>query len=450
MIPTDTDIIANALIWNQLSADEQNAALQRPAQTTNPTLVAQVQDIVEQVRQAGDSALLQLTKKFDDVTLQRVVLTDAVVREQADKTPAEVKQAIDQAYSNIKAFHQAQQPTPVQVETMPGVRCEQRFAALDKVGLYIPGGNASLPSTVLMCGVPAQLAGCRERVLISPPNKEGLLSPAICYAALKCGVTQVCLGGGAQAIAALALGTASIPAVDKIFGPGNRYVTAAKQYVSQLPAGPAIDLPAGPSELLVIADQSADPVFVAADLLSQAEHGPDSQVLLLSPSTRLLEATRHELELQVQSLPRADIALQALQSSSFIVTADLTQAAQISQRYAPEHLSLQIDDAESWIERTSNAGSIFVGHYAPESAGDYASGTNHVLPTYGYARNYSSLGLADFYRRYSVQTLSPQGLKSLAPTITTLAAEEKLDAHLQAVTRRLASARMRQDLQVSI
>lgn len=447
---TDLDTIANALIWSQLSADQQHTALQRPAQTTNPALVAQVQNIVAQIRQGGDSALLQLTEKFDQITLKRVLLDTAVVREQANKTTAEVKHAIDQAYTHIKAFHQAQQPTPVQVETMPGVLCEQRFAALDSVGLYIPGGNASLPSTVLMCGVPAQLAGCRERVLISPPNAEGLLSPAICYAALKCGVTQVCLGGGAQAIAALALGTESIPAVDKIFGPGNRYVTAAKQYVSQLPAGPAIDLPAGPSELLVIADESADPTFVAADLLSQAEHGPDSQVLLLSPCARLVEATRQALAQQLRSLPRADIASQALQSSRFIVTADLTQAAQISQRYAPEHLSLQLDNAESWVERTYKAGSIFVGHYAPESAGDYASGTNHVLPTYGYARNYSSLGLADFYRRYSVQTLTPQGLKGLASTITTLAAEEKLDAHLQAVTRRLASERMRKDLQVSL
>lgn len=447
---TDLDTIANALIWSQLSADEQHTALQRPGQTTNPALVAQVQDIVAQIRQGGDNALLQLTAKFDHVKLENVMLDTAVVRQQADKTTAEVKRAIDQAYTHIKAFHQAQQPNPVQVETMPGVRCEQRFAALDSVGLYIPGGNASLPSTVLMCGVPAQLAGCRQRVLISPPNAEGLLSPAICYAALKCGVTQVYLGGGAQAIAALALGTESIPAVDKIFGPGNRYVTAAKQYVSQLPAGPAIDLPAGPSELLVIADESADPIFVAADLLSQAEHGPDSQVLLLSPCAYLVEATRQALTQQLQSLPRADIASQALQSSRFIVTADLTQAAQISQRYAPEHLSLQIDNAESWVERTYKAGSIFVGHYAPESAGDYASGTNHVLPTYGYARNYSSLGLADFYRRYSVQTLTPQGLKGLASTIITLAAEEKLDAHLQAVTRRLASERMRKDLQVSL
>ena len=441
--------IASAVMWNQLNAEEQNAVLQRPAQKASESLMAQVKDIVDQVRRDGDKALLELTEKFDKVKLERVVLDIAIVRQQAEKTDADVKRAIDQAYANIRAFHDAQQPTPVRMETMPGVLCEQRFAPLSSVGLYIPGGSASLPSTVLMCGIPAQLAGCTDRVLISPPDTDGLLSPAICYAALKCEVTQVCLGGGAQAIAALALGTDSIPAVDKIVGPGNSYVTAAKQYVSQLPGGPAIDLPAGPSELLVIADDSADPIFVAADLLSQAEHGPDSQVLLVSPSARLVEATRLELEKQLNQLPRAEITAKALQSSSLIVTADLSEAAQISQRYAPEHLSLQLDDAESWIERTNKAGSVFVGHYAPESGGDYATGTNHVLPTYGYARNYSSLGLADFYRRYTVQTLTPQGLKDLAPTITTLAAEEKLDAHLNAVSLRLASARMAKDLEAS-
>ena len=441
--------IASAVMWSQLSAEEQHAALQRPAQKASESLMAQVKDIVDQVRRDGDKALLELTEKFDRVKLERVVLDIAVVRQQAEKTDADVKRAIDQAYANIRAFHDAQQPTPVRMETMPGVLCEQRFAPLSSVGLYIPGGSASLPSTVLMCGVPAQLAGCTDRVLISPPDADGRLSPAICYAALKCEVTQVCLGGGAQAIAALALGTDSIPAVDKIVGPGNSYVTAAKQYVSQLPGGPAIDLPAGPSELLVIADDSADPIFVAADLLSQAEHGPDSQVLLVSPSARLVEATRLELEKQLNQLPRAEITAKALQSSSLIVTADLSEAAQISQRYAPEHLSLQLDDAEAWIERTNKAGSVFVGHYAPESGGDYATGTNHVLPTYGYARNYSSLGLADFYRRYTVQTLTPQGLKDLAPTIMTLAAEEKLDAHLNAVSLRLASARMAKDLGAS-
>ena len=445
MSPTNLSI-ASAVIWDQLSATQQQAVLERPAQKASTDLIAQVKNIVEQVAAQGDQALIQLTAKFDQVTLASVVLDMPKVRELAEQTDAHVKRAIDQAYANIYAFHAAQQPQPVRMQTMPGVWCEQRFAPLDKVGLYIPGGSASLPSTVLMCGIPAQIAGCRERILISPPNVDAALTPAICYAALKCEVTQVCLSGGAQAIAALALGTDTIPAVDKIVGPGNSYVTAAKQYVSQLPGGPAIDLPAGPSELLIIADDTADPIFVAADLLSQAEHGPDSQVILLSPSARLVEATRHELAKQLSQLPRAAVTAQALQSSSLVVTSDLEQAAYISQRYAPEHLSLQIDNAEAWIDRTNQAGSVFVGHYAPESGGDYATGTNHVLPTYGYARSYSSLGLADFYRRYTVQQLSPQGLQALAPTIMALAAEEKLDAHLQAVQLRLSSQRMLDDL----
>ena len=448
---TQTNVsIASAVVWRQLDAEEQRAILQRPVQQNNARLLSQVQALVEQVAQQGDSALLELTERFDGVRLSSVVLSDSDVRAQAAKTDADVKRAIDQAYANIRAFHEAQQPQPVRMETMAGVLCEQRFAPLEKVGLYIPGGSASLPSTVLMCGVPAQLAGCAERVLVSPPDADGRLSPAICYAALKCEVTQVCLSGGAQAIAALAFGTESIPAVDKIVGPGNSYVTAAKQYVSQLPGGPAIDLPAGPSELLVIADDSADPIFVAADLLSQAEHGPDSQVILLSPSARLVEATRHELAKQLRVLPRAEITAQALQSSSLVVTADLSEAAAISQRYAPEHLSLQIDNPQAWIARTNKAGSIFVGHYAPESGGDYATGTNHVLPTYGYARSYSSLGLADFYRRYTVQQLTPQGLQALAPTLMALATEEQLDAHRNAVSLRLSSQRMTDDLTASV
>lgn len=440
--------INKAVIWAQLSAAEQAALLKRPALSNPAALNEQVKTIIETVQQEGDNALLSYTERFDQVKLTSPVMTLQKVQKQADLVTPQVKQAIDQAYTNIYAFHQAQMPQAVSMQTMPGVNCEMRFAALERVGLYIPGGSASLPSTVLMCAIPAQIAGCAERILISPPSAEygGLLSPAICYAALKCGVTQVCLGGGAQAIAALASGTASIPAVDKIIGPGNSFVTAAKQYVSQLPGGPAIDLPAGPSELLIIADDSAEPAFVAADLLSQAEHGPDSQVLLISPSAELIEATRVELEKQLKSLARAGITKQALSASNFIKTASLSEAAEISQKYAPEHLSLQVRNPEQWVEPTNKAGSLFLGHYAPESGGDYATGTNHVLPTYGYARNYSSLGLADFYRRYTVQQLSPQGLKSLAPTITALAAEENLQAHSQAVSLRLDSLRMQNDL----
>lgn len=438
--------IANAVQWQALSAEEQKKRLQRPAQQDSAELIKQVEQIIEQVRVNGDQALLELTARFDKVRLDSPLLELEQVRQLAAQCPADVQAAIDTAYQTIKAFHQAQQPSPITVTTADGVQCEQRFAALEKVGLYIPGGSASLPSTVLMCGVPAQIAGCKERVLISPPNAQGQLNPSICYAALKCGVTQVAMAGGAQAIAALAFGTDQIAAVDKIFGPGNSYVTAAKQYVSQLAGGPAIDLPAGPSELLIIADESAEPAFIAADLLSQAEHGPDSQVILLSPSAAIIEATREALAAQLAELPRAAITAQALASSSFIQTQDLAEAAAISQAYAPEHLSLQVNNAADWIEATNKAGSIFVGHYAPESGGDYATGTNHVLPTYGHARNYSSLGLADFYRRYTVQTLTPQGLTQLAEAITVLAAEEGLDAHRLAVTRRLQSERMAQDL----
>ncbi|EGN74416.1 histidinol dehydrogenase [Idiomarina sp. A28L] len=431
--------------WQEASSETRAQLLNRPVQAVSETLREQVATIIDKVAKEGDAALLALTQRFDGVSLQSPELSMDKVAEIAAQTPAKVKAAIDQAYTNIRAFHLAQKPEDIALETMPGVFCEQRFAALTRVGLYIPGGSASLPSTVLMLGVPAQIANCSERVLISPPNAQGELTPAICYAALKCGVTGVYLGGGAQAIAALALGTESIPAVDKIFGPGNSYVTEAKQQVSQRAGGPAIDLPAGPSELLVIADDSAEPAFVAADLLSQAEHGPDSQVLLLSPSSNLIAAVREALANQLATLPRAEITNQALASSALILTQDLAEAVTISETYAPEHLSLQLDDCAQWLPKLTRAGSIFVGHYTPESGGDYATGTNHVLPTYGFARNYSSLGLLDFYRRYTVQTVSPQGLADLGETIIDLAAEESLDAHLRAVSLRLESARFQRD-----
>lgn len=432
--------------WNILDPDTRSQLLARPAQQIDDNLSAQVKAIIDDIGQRGDTAMLEYTARFDKVQLTSLQLTPAQLKTQADKVSPLVRKAIDTAYHNIYHFHQAQIPASLRIETSPGVVCEQRFAPLDSIGLYVPGGSASLPSTVLMGGVPAQIANCPRRVLISPPDSAGTLSPAICYAALKCGFTECYLGGGAQAIAALALGTDSIQPVTKILGPGNRYVTAAKQYVSQLSGGPAIDLPAGPSELLIIADDSAEPDFVAADLLSQAEHGADSQVVLLSPSLALLESVRRALSEQLASLPRATIAAQALSASRLILTASLAEAAAISNCYAPEHLSLQLAHAESWIEQSCTAGSIFVGHYSPESGGDYATGTNHILPTYGYARNYSSLGLLDFYRRYTVQTLTAAGLQALAPTITTLAAEEQLDAHRRAVTRRLESPRMRNDL----
>lgn len=437
--------IPSVVAWQALDAEQQQQRLARPVQSTSASLSEQVQKICADVRQRGNAALLEYTARFDGVTLTDVELSASQVNDIAEQTPTLVKSAIDQAYDNIYAFHLAQRPQDVAVTTMPGIDCELRFAPLEKVGLYIPGGTASLPSTVLMLGVPAQIAGCPERILISPPSQEGTLTPAICYAAQKCGITRVFLAGGAQAIAALAFGTESIPAVDKIFGPGNSYVTEAKQQVSQVAGGPAIDLPAGPSELLVIADDSAEAAFVAADLLSQAEHGADSQVICLSPSAALLNKVREALSDQVAALPRQDIALQALQSSSLILTEDMQEAVAISQAYAPEHLSIQVTEAAPLVQQLTRAGSLFVGHYTPESGGDYATGTNHVLPTYGFARNYSSLGLLDFYRRYTVQTVSASGLKALGPSIIELAGEEKLDAHLRAVSLRLESERFQQD-----
>lgn len=453
--------LPNPQHWSQLCANRQTALLARPAQQQNPQLQQQVAEIIAAVRTGGDTALAHYTQKFDGVRtnflsiqlpininnsessgfLQALVLTPTLSKN--------VKEAIDVAYENIRSFHALQQPQNISTETSPGVNCQLKYTPFDAVGLYIPGGTAILPSTVLMLGVPAQLAGCRERILVTPPDKNGGLSAAIYYAAMKCGITRIVLAGGAQAIAALAFGTETIPAVNKIFGPGNSYVTAAKQQVSQLVGGPAIDLPAGPSELLIIADDSAEPAFVAADLLSQAEHGADSQVICLSPSARFLSAIRQELALQLEQLPRQSIARQALAQSSFIVTADLTEAIAISQRYAPEHLSLQIAPAEQEhaLAQLTNAGSIFVGHYTPEAGGDYATGTNHVLPTYGFAKNYSSLGLLDFYRRYTVQTMSAQGLAQLGPTIMTLAELETLNAHANAVSVRLTSARFELDQQ---
>lgn len=435
------------LNWAEQSPEQQIRLLERPVQAVSAQLRQQVTGILQQVRQSGDQALLELTAQLDGVPLPQPELPQERVAELAAQTPVRVQRAIDAAWENIRRFHEAQQPENYQLETQPGVLCEQRFTPLKRVGLYIPGGSASLPSTVLMLGVPAQLAGCQERILVSPPAADGSLNPAICYAAQKCGITQVILAGGAQAVAALAYGTQSIQPVAKIFGPGNSYVTEAKQQVAQEGGGPAIDLPAGPSELLVLADDTAEPTFVAADLLSQAEHGPDSQVLLLSPSPSLLQAVRTALLNQLADLPRADIARQALHASRLIQTRDIAEAIAVSELYAPEHLSLQLAEPTQWLPQLTRAGSIFVGHYTPESGGDYATGTNHVLPTYGFARNYNSLGLVDFYRRYTVQQVSAQGLAALGETITTLAEEEQLQAHARAVTLRLSSARFASDLQ---
>lgn len=423
--------------WSALTQQQQQALLSRPAMADTSKLSQIVADIIEQVSSQGDQALLSLTERFDGVKLNRLQIDQAALVNLEQQLKPEVKQAIEQAYLNIKSFHQAQYPQDVRVETAPGVVCELKHAPLSSVGLYIPGGSAPLPSTVLMLGVSAQVAGCARKVLCTPPNKQGEIALEIRYAAQLCGIDEIYLVGGAQAIAALALGTQSIAKVDKIFGPGNSFVTEAKQQVSRIAAGPAIDMPAGPSEVLVIADANADPVFVAADLLSQAEHGADSQAVLVSDSENLLNAVKAEVSRQLMTLSRQSIAEQAVQHSRYILTENLEQAYAVSNAYAPEHLIVQTNNARDALPKLTNAGSIFVGQWSPESAGDYASGTNHVLPTYGYARNYSSLGLADFMRRYTVQELSYQGLQNIGNAIMDLADAEGLDAHKQAVALRL-------------
>ena len=425
--------------WSSLNSQQQQQLLSRPAMADSAKLSQIVADIIEQVKDQGDEALLALTERFDGAKLSRLRISDSAMQNLDTQLEPKVKLAIEQAYANIKAFHQAQYPQDVTVETAPGVVCELKHAPLSSVGLYIPGGSAPLPSTVLMLGVSAQVAGCQRKVLCTPPNKHGEIALEIRYAAQLCGIDEIYLVGGAQAIAALALGTESIARVDKIFGPGNSFVTEAKQQVSRIPAGPAIDMPAGPSEVLVIADSQANPVFVAADLLSQAEHGADSQAVLVSDSAELIEATKQQVAAQLATLSRQSIAAQAVQHSRYILCDSLQQAFDVSNAYAPEHLIVQIDNARDALPKLSNAGSIFVGRWSPESAGDYASGTNHVLPTYGYARNYSSLGLADFMRRYTVQELSYQGLQNIGNAIMDLADAEGLDAHRQAVALRLQS-----------
>ncbi|MCT6701451.1 histidinol dehydrogenase [Rheinheimera sp. 4Y26] len=427
--------------WSALDNKAQQALLLRPKLRSKADLSAQVAAIIEAVQQQGDEALRFYCRKFDGISNNNFALDEAAQQQRLALLSPDAKAAIELAYANIKSFHAAQLPQDIKLQTSPGVVCELKYAAFDSVGLYIPGGSAPLPSTVLMLGVPAQLSGCGRVVLVTPPGQPNAtdIAPEIIYAAKLCGISEIYTVGGAQAIAALAYGTESIKKVSKIYGPGNSYVTEAKQQVSATAEGAAIDMPAGPSEVLVIADESANPAFVAADLLSQAEHGPDSQVLLVSNSEILLSRTLEQLNVQLAALPRADIARQALGNSRFILTTDLDSAALVSNLYAPEHLIIQTDQDDKLLGKLTNAASIFVGAWTPESAGDYASGTNHVLPTYGYSRTHSSLGLLDFYRRYTVQTLTAQGMQNIGPAIVTLANAEGLAAHANAVSLRLAA-----------
>ncbi|MEM7371204.1 MAG: histidinol dehydrogenase [Bacteroidota bacterium] len=400
-------------------------------------LESRVMPILDAVRQEGDEALKALTSRFDKVQLDQIRVSQAEIQQAESLLDPSLKQAIQQARQNILTFHQSQQASDDKIETMPGVLCWRKNIAIEKVGLYIPGGTAPLFSTVLMLAVPANIAGCEEIVLCTPPDSSGKVHPAILYTASLCGVTTMCKVGGAQAVAAMAYGTSSVPRVYKIFGPGNQYVTMAKQLVAK--EGVAIDLPAGPSELAVVADDTAKPAFVAADLLSQAEHGIDSQVLLVSSSRQLIEQVQEELRLQLPQLPRADIAEKALANSQAILVEDEATAIELINAYAPEHLILAIERDEEVAARITNAGSVFLGNYTPESVGDYASGTNHTLPTNGYARSYSGVSLDSFVKKITFQKLTAEGLQRLGPTVEIMAEAEELIAHKRAVSLRLSA-----------
>lgn len=408
--------------------------IQRPelkAQELNE-LVASVFQTVEKL---GDSGVRGYTKRFDQVELFSPKVSEEEIRKAGKLVPQQLKDAIATAEQNIRVFHTSQVSDEAPIETQFGVKCWRESRAIEKVGLYIPGGSAPLFSTVLMLGIPAQIAGCKRIVLCTPPSKDGAINPAILFAAELVGITEIYKVGGVQAIAALSQGTESIPKVDKIFGPGNQYVTAAKSYA--LTKGVAIDMPAGPSEVLVIADDTSNPAFVAADLLSQAEHGADSQVVLLSTSEVILNRVQKEIEVQLAVLPRMDIAVKALTNSSFIKLNTIEECLKLSNLYAPEHLILAFDSANDFIDQIANAGSVFIGKYSCESAGDYASGTNHTLPTNGYARNYSGVSLDSFIKKITFQELSAAGIQSLGPAIEIMAEAEQLLAHKNAVSVRL-------------
>jgi len=401
-------------------------------------LEKQVFDLMEQVRVEGDVAVKRLSMRFDDVALQSLLIPDEAFSKAEKALPEALKAAIRQAAANIERFHAAQLRTEEVVETMPGVRCWRKSVGIQRVGLYVPGGTAPLFSTVLMLGIPAKLAACREVLLCSPPNAAGELHPAILYAASVCGISQVYAVGGVQAIAAMTYGTESVPRVDKLFGPGNQYVTAAKQLAQR--SGVAIDMPAGPSEVAIFADETADPAFIAADLLSQAEHGADSQVLLVTNSGKQLKQVQKALETQLQRLPRKDAASAALANSRLVYLPTADQALELLNAYAPEHLILNCRDAATLAERVQQAGSVFIGAYSCESAGDYASGTNHTLPTNGYARAYSGVSVDSFVKKITFQELSAEGARLLAPTVELMAEAEQLEAHRYAMQLRREKA----------
>lgn len=412
--------------WNDL--------LRRPTLNT-ATLRETVLEVLERVRTEGDKAVIEYEEKFDHVHLDSLTVSEEEFAEAEKAVSIELKAAIMLAFNNIKKFHEAQKLESKPVNTLPGVTCWQKAVAIEKVGLYVPGGTAPLFSTVLMLATPAQIAGCKEIVLCTPPNREGKIHPAILYAAKIAGVSRVFKAGGVQAIGAMAYGTSSVPKVYKIFGPGNQYVMAAKQEVSLHDV--AIDMPAGPSEVAVLADETANPIFVASDLLSQAEHGVDSQSMLITTSATLIRAVTEEVERQLEELPRKEIAARSLEHSKLILIDNMELAVEMMNRYAPEHLIIETKNYHELAEKIVNAGSVFLGAYSPESAGDYASGTNHTLPTNGYAKAYSGVSLDSFIRKITFQEITKEGIATIGPAIEVMAANEYLDAHKNAVSVRL-------------
>lgn len=418
--------------------EDYAALLQRPHKDA-ADLGSIVAGVLQDVRREGDTAVLRYEEKFDKVCLASLAVSEEEIQEAEHLISDELKNSIRLAHANIHRFHQAQRMHPVSVETAPGVHCWQKSVAIERVGLYIPGGTAPLFSTVLMLATPAKIAGCADIVLCSPPSREGKLHPAILYAARVAGVNRIFKCGGVQAIGAMAYGTETVPKVSKIFGPGNQFVTCAKQQVSMTDV--AIDMPAGPSEVAIVADRTCHPRYVAADMLSQAEHGMDSQSILFTDSEQVAHDVLRELEVQLESLPRKEMAMASLRHSRIVVLRDMEEAFGICNEYAPEHLILAMDSALEWTDRVVNAGSVFLGHYSCESAGDYASGTNHTLPTSGYAKAYSGVNLDSFCRKITFQHLTPQGIQSIGRAVEVMAEAESLDAHRNAMTLRM------QDLQ---
>jgi histidinol dehydrogenase len=426
------------LHWSSLSAAERQAALRRPVHKVSEDVHAGVRAIVADVRARGDAALLEYTRRFDGVSLESLEVTTREFAAAERALNEEHREALDRAIGNVRRFHEAQLADPLTLETSPGVVCERYYRPIDAVGLYVPAGVAPLPSTAIMMAVPARIAGCTTRIICTPPRKDGTADSAVLTVANLCGIERVFKVGGAQAIAAMAYGTASVPKVDKVFGPGNAWVTAAKLHVSSDPEGAAFDLPAGPSEVLVVADHTARADFVAADLLAQAEHSDDAQVVLVTTSEVLAHAVLREVERQMQQLGRERTLRVSIGNSRIFIVRSIDDAFDVSNAYAPEHLIVQVENARAWLPKVHNAGSVFLGAWTPETMGDYCSGTNHVLPTYGFVRAYSGLSLTDFLKRMTVQELTPAGLRDLGPTAISIAGLEGLDAHANAVRVRLS------------